>query len=388
MTDYPRLWQRRLSPLLDPALAAAVFVVSVLALTFGYKDTDTHVPGWAFALVVAQCVPLVFRRRWPIPVAFGCGTLTVVYGVASLPDPAVPYAALVAVYTVTARTDRRWAYVAAIVSAISVTTAMVFDWANVDAEDVTVNYLVFAVAWLLGDGARRRRDRTDALEQRAAVLERTRAAEARTAVIAERNRIARDLHDVVAHHLSMMVVQAEAGPVAIAGHPDKAEQAFAAISTAGKEALVEMRRVLGVLKSDEAAPLAPRAGVEAVPDLADRVRGAGVDVRLDVTGDTVALPVVVDMSAYRLVQEALTNAMRHGHARRVDVEIAYTAEDLRIDVTDDGVGGEPNPAAAGHGLVAMRERVSLVGGSLNVGPRPEGGWAVRARLPLETSEAR
>ncbi|UYM03877.1 sensor histidine kinase [Solicola gregarius] len=385
MSDV-RGWQRRLSPLLDPAITLAVLIVSMVPLLQGYEDSDDPVPGWAYVLVLALCLPLLVRRRWPLAVVIWCGSLTVVYGVSSLPDPNVPYAGLVAVYTVTAHTDRVLAIVTAVVSAFSITLSMVIDWSHVDAEDLTVNYLIFATAWLLGDGARRRRDRAAELEQRAADLERTRAAQALAAAEAERNRIARDMHDVVAHHLSMMVVQAEAGPVAIEGDPRRAEEAFDAISSAGKEALVEMRRLLGVLKSEEAAPLAPQRGVASIEQLVDRVRAAGIDVRVRCHVGDEPIPTAVDVSAYRIAQEALTNSVRHGHPDRVDVTVERGDGALTIEVVDDGIGGVAEPG--GHGLIAMRERVGLVGGQVEAGPCADGGWSVRATMPLDAGEPR
>lgn len=385
MSDL-RGWQRRLLPFVDAAITLAVLVVSMVPLLQGYEDSDDSVPAWAYVLVLALCIPLLVRRRWPLAVVIWCGSLTVVYGVSSLPDPNVPYAGLVAVYTVTAHTDRAIAIITAFVSAFSITLSMVLDWSHVDAEDLTVNYLIFATAWLLGDGARRRRDRAREWEQRAADLERTRAAQTLAAAEAERNRIARDMHDVVAHHLSMMVVQAEAGPVVMRDDPRRAEEAFDAISSVGKDALVEMRRLLGVLKSDDAAPRAPQRGVASLEELVDRVRSAGIDARVRCDVGAAGISTAVDVSAYRIVQEALTNAVRHGHPSRVDVMVERVGEALTIEVVDDGVGGIAEPG--GHGLVAMRERVGLVGGEVSAGPRPRGGWSVRATMPLGHREAR
>nr|WP_269205427.1 histidine kinase [Motilibacter aurantiacus] len=217
-------------------------------------------------------------------------------------------------------------------------------------------------------------------------MERARAAEAAAAVTAERNRIARELHDVVAHHVSLMVVQAEAGPVVVDRDPARAAAAFDSISATGKAALTEMRRLLGVLRSDDgpAAPLAPQPGLDRVGELLERARGAGLDVRLEVVGDVRPLPPAVELSAYRLVQEALTNAVRHAGPTRAVVRVAYAPAALGLEVTDAGPGREvPAPrGGAGLGLVAMRERVAVVGGTLVAGPRDGGGWAVRAELPL------
>jgi len=339
--------------------------------------------------VVAQCLPLVFRRRWPFAVCLATGVVTMVYGAANLADPPVFYATLVALYSVAAHGTRRSSYIAGVVAGLGLTGVVVWDRTNSDFGDFAVNGAVFATAWLLGDSARSRRDRAVELEARATQLERTRAAEAEAAVAAERNRIARELHDVVAHHVSLMVVQAEAGPVALQRDPRAAVESFDSISAVGKQALAEMRRLLGVLRSGDDASLAPQPGVAQLADLVAGVRSAGLDVTLDVAGSPRPVPAAVDLSAYRLVQEALTNCLRHAGPARVAVHAQYDDAGLAVDVVDDGLGGvDWNAAAAsgGHGLVAMRERVSMVGGTLDVGPRPGGGWAVRAVLPTPLVE--
>ncbi len=369
---------RRLAPLADPALALIVLAVSMLPLLREYKGP---IPEWGYVLVVAQCLPLVFRRRWPFAVSFVCGSLTVVYGVSSLPDPPVAYAGLLSFYSVAAHATRDRAYAAAIIAAFAITGALLFDPSS-DFEDWTVQILLFATAWLLGDSSRRRRVAATALAERNKQLERTRAAESAAAVAAERSRIARELHDVVAHHLSMMVVQAEGGAVAAGRDPAKAEATFDAIGAAGKQALNEMRRLLGVLKQDGPAALAPQPGAAEIADLVEGVRSAGLDVRFTVSGDPPELPPAVDLTAYRLVQEALTNCVRHSGATAVDVSVRYRPDAVELAVTDDGKGGTAEPRPGGHGLFAMRERVALVGGTLDVGPAPDHGWAVRATLPL------
>lgn len=369
---------RRLTPLADPALVLVVLLLSLQPLL---REPTSP---WGYALVVAQCLPLALRRRWPFAVAGVVGLLTIVYGFSSLPDPPVPYPALVSLYSVAAHSTRARANAAGLIAAVCLVGSLLLD-PTADLGDATALLPAFATAWLLGDAARRRRDLARELQERAEQLQRSRAAEAAAAVAAERNRIAREMHDVVAHHLSMMVVQAEAGPVAIAGDPARAEASFDAISAAGKQALVEMRRLLGVLKDGPHAPLHPQPGVADIGELVDGVRAAGVDVQLNATGPRRELPAAVDLSAYRLVQEALTNCVRHAGPSHVDVDLSYDDDALRITVTDDGAGAAPQPRPGGHGLVAMNERVTLVGGTLDAGPRPERGWMVRAVLPLRAA---
>jgi signal transduction histidine kinase len=275
---------------------------------------------------------------------------------------------------------------------------LAIDWPAADVEDVAVNYLLFATAWLLGDSARSRRERAAQLEARAEEAERTRAAEAERAVVAERNRIAREMHDVLAHHVSIMVVQAEAGPVVVERDPGRAIAAFDAISATGKQALVEMRRLLGVLRDPGTGPsLAPQPGAADIPSLVEGVRAAGLPVRLTVEGEPAPLPPAVDLSAYRVMQEALTNALRHAPGRSARASVTYADAELRLRVMSDGThradrtdGAAAGPAAGpaalapgGHGLTAMRERVVLLGGTLRAGPTDDGAWLVEAVLPVD-----
>jgi len=384
MATDPRVWRERLEPFADLAIAGAVLMLSLLPLRYKDGCGCGEVPVWGYVLVVGQAVPLVWRRRWPFVMSMLSGLLALTYGLSWLPDPPVPYAGLVALYSAAAYARRTLAYVAGVTAMVAIGVAMVVDWPTADGHDVAVNYLLFATAWLLGDSARTRRERSAELEDRAAQAERTRAAEAERAVVEERNRIAREMHDVVAHHVSLMVVQAEAGPVVVDHDPARAVEAFDYISATGKQALVEMRRLLGVLREDERGRRAPLPGAEQIPLLVESVRAAGLRVDLEVTGTRRALPAAVDLSAYRLLQEALTNVSRHAGPAQVQVSLCYGEDGLKLDVVDDGIASASSPRGdGGHGLVAMRERVSLVGGTLTVGPRPDGGWAVSAHLPLE-----
>ena len=384
-------WRTRLDRVTDPVIAVAVFGLSLLPLLHEIRCGCPRAPAWAYALVAAQAAPLVVRRRWPFWASMACGVATTVYGLTSQPDPPVPYAGLVALYSVATHATRRLALAAGGVAVCAITLALLVD-ADADYEDVLVTYLLFSTAWLLGMSVRNRRERAVELEERAAALERTRAAEAQRAVVEERNRIARELHDVVAHHVSVIVVQAEAGPVAVDRNPEQAVAAFDAISATGKLVLTEMRRLLGVLRADDAARLAPLPGADLVPELVAGVRAAGLDVDLSVTGEPRDLPPAVDLSVYRVLQEALTNALRHAGPATVQVRVDYGADAVRLDVVDDGAGSGANGANArmgsGSGLLAMRERIGLVGGAVTAGPRPEGGWAVHASLPLDADPAR
>ena len=378
--DWRRPWADH-PYVVDALLAVLVLTVMLQPLLREVGCGCEPVPLWGYALVVGECLPLVWRRRFPFPVALACGVLTTVHGLSDVPDPAVFFAGLVALYSVAAHGSRRLALAAAGTAAVAISLSTVVDRAAADLEDFTIPALTFATAWLLGDGARSRRLAAARAEDRAASVERTRAAEARQAVVEERNRIAREMHDVLAHSVSMMVVQAEAGPVVVQRDPARAIQAFDAISATGKSALTELRRLLGVLRDDTATPLAPQSGLAQVTELVGSVRAAGVDVDLRVTGELPPTSSAVDLAGYRIVQEALTNVVKHAGPARVEVRIAATADRVLLEVTDDGLGGNP-ASGTGRGLLGMRERAAATGGAVTAGPGPDGGWRVTAELPL------
>jgi signal transduction histidine kinase len=246
---------------------------------------------------------------------------------------------------------------------------------------------VFALAWLAGFALRTRAVQADAAEERATLAEREREAAARIAVAEERARIARELHDVVAHAMSVMVLQI--GAVRRRLPDDRAEdaEALGGVERAGRSALGDMRRLLGAMRSEgDAAELAPQPGLDRLEMLLQEVRSAGLAVRLHVDGEPVTLPDGIDLSAYRIVQEGLTNALKHAHASEAEVTIRYGGDDVAIEVVDDGpgagaveAGGAPG---SGHGLIGIRERVKIYGGEMTASTVNGGGFALRARLPL------
>jgi signal transduction histidine kinase len=220
------------------------------------------------------------------------------------------------------------------------------------------------------------------LRERAVQLEAEREQNARVAVAEERARIARELHDVVAHSVSVMVVQAQAGPRLLA-QADAARDAFGSIEHVGRGALVELRRLLGVLRTDDQQlATAPQPGLESLPLLIDRVRASGLPVNFSVEGEPVTLPLGIGLSAYRIVQEALTNTIKHAGPATSDVVVRYDTYVLEIRVADDGTGPVPGASDAGHGLIGMAERVGIYGGELTTGPRDGRGFQVCARLPI------
>ena len=247
---------------------------------------------------------------------------------------------------------------------------------------------VFGGVWIAGRIVRSRRDLTLTLAERNVQLEDTRDEMARAAVAQERTRIARELHDVVAHCVNLMVVQAAAERRALGDDGGETAAVLSSIEDTGREALTEMRRLLGILRRDgDDAPLEPPASLRGLASLADQMRDAGLPVEVHQEGEPRPLSAGVDLSAYRIVQEALTNALKHAGPARAHVHVSHRARELELVVTDDGQARGPSRRNGGHGLIGMRERVALFGGTLEAGPRPEGGYRVRARLPLTPSPA-
>jgi signal transduction histidine kinase len=242
---------------------------------------------------------------------------------------------------------------------------------------------VIGVAWLVGYILRSNANRTAELRERAERLEREREANARAAVAEERTRIAREMHDVVAHSLSVMVVQAEAAEEMLSLDPERARKPLSAVQETGRGALSELRRMLGVLREMEEGPdLAPQPGLAGLDDLVAHVRDAGLPVEVRVEGEPRPLSATGDLQAYRIVQEALTNALKHAGPARAEVLVRYGPADVVIEVTDDGRGYDPATDGRGHGLIGMRERVAVCGGEMTAGRRPQGGFEVVARLPI------
>jgi signal transduction histidine kinase len=262
---------------------------------------------------------------------------------------------------------------------VFVVGGLVFD-EGMSVGEAVGNWISFATAYVVGDNIRRRRERVADLEERAQRLEHERELEARDAAARERAAIARELHDVVAHSMTVMVVQAAAARRVLGSDPERAEQSIRVIEETGRESLVEMRRILGVLRNgDEVPALAPQPSLARIGELVNAE--AATPVELESSGEPRPLPTAVDVSAYRIVQEALTNVRKHAGPARVRVLLAYGRDALEIRIDDDGRGHGGNSKAAGHGLRGMRERAALCGGAVAAGPRRGGGWSVVANLP-------
>jgi signal transduction histidine kinase len=389
--DEGARWLRRLSAspwLFDSGLALVAAGLTTTFFVFDPvgKDLPRGTLALAYVLALLHTLPLAARRRYPgavlgIGVASGLAVATL--GVSPI---VLGIAILVAVYSVAAY-GSRWVSLAGLAAAELGSAAVQLTPGRFQAPTVVSNALVIGAAWLLGHFVGVRRAYTARLEQ-AAELERTRAELARRAVAAERLRLARELHDVVAHSISVIAVQSGVGAHVASTQPEEAAKALAAIEVTSRAALVELRRLLGVLRQDgePQGDLAPVPGLADLDRLLAEVAKAGLAVRLRVEGTRPELPAGVDLSAYRIVQEALTNVVKHAGPARAQVVVGYGDQEVTVVVTDDGRGvtaptGDGR-AEVGHGLIGMRERVQVFGGDLEVGPRPGGGFRVAARLPL------
>ena len=362
-------WLRRHPRLVDVGLVTALLAVTVGAATRHGHPTANVVLG------TLETLPLLWRRRWPLAVV---AVVTVAaLAIVALDLWLVPFQLAVALYTLAASSGTGTARLTASVSIAAVAISL---GANGNAFGDSAARVVFLVAaWLLGDSVRSRRAYVREIEEKATRLEREREAEAQRVAAKEQARIARELHDVVAHALSVVIVQAGAAADVFQVEPRLVREPIRAIDSAARSALADLRRVLGILHQD--AELAPQPGLGAIDQLVEQVRATGLDVRLEIEGRARRLSAAVDLSAYRIVQEALTNTLKHAGAEHVRVRIGY-GDPLRLEVRDDGQG-HVNGAAAGSGLIGMRERVALLGGSIEAGPAPGGGYRVTASIPAD-----
>jgi signal transduction histidine kinase len=358
-------------------------VVALALLTVVTEDGKrTAVVAAVIALVV---LPLVVRRAWPsaVLVAVAVGSLATS---AVSTEPWVQVAAVgLASFTVGERARDR---TRSAVTVIAVAGLLAIGFLLLDADPLVALVLPFVVlvpTWLVGDVLRSRREdearRIEAFERAV----RDREDQLRAAATEERRHVARELHDVVAHAVSVMVIQAGAARHVVRSSPEAAEESLLAVEATGRQAMTELRRFLGALnEDDESAGVAPQPGIDELGELVARVREAGLPAELEVDGTPRAVPASLDMTVYRIVQEALTNALRYARQAATLVRLSYEPDQLRVEILDDGPSApEPAGGGTGRGLVGMRERATLVGGRLEAGPRLGGGYAVRAWLPME-----
>ena len=368
-------------------LADAVLALGLVTLA----ETDTFraahdAPRAAVALIaLAMTAPLAWRGRAPLAVLFASlaamMTLGVVDGTAS--ELYVILATLLATYSVGANAARRPALVGLAAALALMLLGLRLDPNRHESGDYLFVLVLYVGGWGLGAALRERTHRADRLESHAELLDREREREAREAVLEERARIARELHDVVAHSVSVMVVQNGVVRRRIGAERPEEAGLLEEVEQIGREALAEMRRLLGLLRAENEEPnLAPQPGMAALPALVEQVREAGLPVELELEGEQQQLAAGLDLAAYRIVQEALTNALKHAAGAATRIRIRYAPRRLELAVDDDGPGA-PAIDGNGHGLVGMRERAELYRGTLEAGPRAGGGFSVRAELPLE-----
>ena len=338
-------------------------------------------------LALAVTVPLALRARFPIVVVAVVNVASGLLLVVAAPhQPAFePFVAvIVAFYSLGAHTStRRGTAVLAAMFAIGMPFTVVADGRGASRGNLLPPIAFLLGSWAIGRIIHGRRRRTHELEALTRELEAQRDLQAQAAVTIERGRIARELHDVVAHNVSMMVVQAGAADRVLEGEQPHVRAALAAIADTGRETVDEMRTLLGVLRSNEdGLALSPQPGLADLEQLVANVREAGLPVDVRIEGTPAALPPPLDLSAFRIVQEALTNALKHAGPARAEVTLRYEGPTLQLEVRDDGAAGAKG-GGSGHGLIGMRERVAMFGGELEAGRHTDGGFSVRARLPLD-----
>ncbi|WTU62902.1 sensor histidine kinase [Streptomyces sp. NBC_00056] len=381
---------------MDAALAAAVLLCMIAASFVDPNGGRDGTPMWgtrspqvlSVVLMVLGAAALVLRRRAPMAVLAATSAVTLAELVTGDPRAPVAMSAVVALYTVAATTDRPTTWrVGLATMAVLTGAAMLAGPLPWYAQE---NLGVFAwtgMAAAAGDAVRSRRAFVDAIRERAERAERTREEEARRRVAEERLRIARDLHDVVAHHIALVNVQAGVASHVMDKRPDQAKEALSHVREASRSALNELRATVGLLRQsgDPEAPTEPAPGLDRLEDLVGTFRNAGLPVEVACADRATGLQAAVDLAAYRIIQEALTNVQKHAGAQaKAEVSVVRVGPNIEVTILDNGPGAEqPSPDSGGHGLLGMRERVAAIGGSCSAGPRYGGGFRVHAILPVQ-----
>ncbi|MFE3885743.1 sensor histidine kinase [Streptomyces lydicus] len=418
--DTPRTgrfpWQRAHPLAFDTVLAVAVFACVLCGAVAGPHGPHGprlgahHLSATTVGFAALACAALVLRRRLPRTVLAVTGVCTIVELLARSSDPRAPVAAsaVIALYSLASRTDRPTTWrIGALTVVVLTAAAMLYGPRPWYAQENIAIFAWTGMAAAAGDAVRSRRAFVDAIRERAERAERTREEEARRRVAEERLRIARELHDVVAHHIALVNVQAGVASHVMDNRPDQAKEALAHVREASRSALEELRATVGLLRQsdDPKAPTEPAPGLGVLDQLVDGFVRAGIPVDLEIPHEPRPLPASVDLTAYRVVQEALTNVHKHaGEGARATVRILHSGTALTVTVLDDGAGragvprqkggdrppvepggpGEPEDSGGGHGLIGMRERVFALRGTVVTGPRAAGGFQVRVTLPLHT----
>ncbi|MEU7834833.1 histidine kinase [Nonomuraea sp. NPDC049129] len=369
----PGLTERLRSRLTDvpPRVVDVAITVAVSAATVGPALVPSAQPWWVVALAVLASVPVLWRRGAPLVVT--CVVGLAMTALVMWEKPMLPYGPLVGTYTIAALSPPLLRLAAVPVIGAGVYVSLALPQEGLDSYRVVGT--AFVAAYALGTSARARRARAAELAERALRLERERA----IAAAHERARIARDMHDILTHSVGLIVVQAEAGPLMLQADPARAQAAFDTIADTGRGAIAQLRTLLGTMRSGQTDHREPQPGLAALPELIERTGRSGLRVTLASDGVPRPIPVEVDVAAYRIVQEALTNVLRHADARTAQVRLCWTPGVLAVDVADDGKGAAGG--AEGHGLIGMRERAAACGGTLRAG-RGEKGFVVAASLPV------
>ena len=379
-------------PMVGDTLLALLLTLFDLMLLLAQNLAPPNVPqptAWYIAIpvILAVVAPVVLRRKRPLWAAYLVVLIAVPHSALALGMAGFAASAIM-LYTLVAYVSRKQALVYLAVNIVI--TAIQAPLQMNDTADLITTFifagLLLAFCWALGEFVGARRAYHNEVEQRLSLLETERGQQAQIAVAAERARIARELHDVVAHAVSVIVVQADGAAYAVHSNPELAERAVQTISATGREALAEMRRLLGVLRSEDGGgERTPQPGTQSLAELAQRVRAIGLPVQLDIVGNVDDLPAGVGLGIYRIVQEALTNSIKHaGPGTAASVKVARVGDRVELNISDNGKrkAGALVGVSGGNGLIGMRERALMFGGTLEAGPRSGGGWQVTASLPF------
>ena len=366
----------------DALIALFLIFVSITILVSMLHRDDFESIGLVVILLVIHGGSALFRRRAPLVVM----AMTLASGLAvhalGVPVVVLGVATLVALYSVATYRERVQSLVALGAASIAMTVANTSGQTQGDASTILGNALVLAIVWFLGDTQRARRAYVIQLEERTRELESAQDELAQRAVAEERIRIARELHDIVAHSMGLIAVQAGVGAHVIESRPEEARRSLETIENTSRSALGEIRRMLGLLRTaGDTADTEPSPGLNELPKLADDLAAAGVEIDLRLDPPSKPLTAGTQLTIYRLVQEALTNVIKHSQARQARVSVQFVDRTSSVEIVDDGVALRDEPA--GHGIIGMRERVAMHGGSFEAGPLPEGGFRVAATIPIE-----
>lgn len=390
-----KLDDRRRAIATDVLLAVGMFIVGVASSAAFEAGATTSRPAdvWAYVLIGLQTLPLIWRRRAPVPVLAVTIAGFMLDRALDYPGSWAVLGISVAIYTVGAQLESRRSL---LVAGIAIDVVILWTVVGIFVNDVDPLAIVSELAFLgfpllLGRETHHRQQQMVALESRAVRAELEREQRTAEAVVRERSRIARELHDVVAHEITVMTLQTAGARRVLDDHPEQAAEAMQSAEDAGHRALTEMRRLLGILRTADPAAMMPQPGLEALPSLVEQTESAGLPVTVSIEEGKRSLPAGIDLNAYRVIQESLTNTLKHGGPNaRAQVAVRFDDSTLLLEVTDDGRGAAatvPPGSNGGQGLLGMQERVALLDGTFQAGPRPGGGYRVAARIPIPAKRA-